>query len=142
MGGAEMRTLISIDPGATCGMARWCAGLLVYARSLPIATLVDMRLETDTLAIEVPTQWARSSSSSILLLSERVGRIISAVRAGDVVRLYPSQWKGSTPKAICRDRIRRVLSEAEVARITGTHDAWDAVGIGLVALGRCGRGLV
>lgn len=134
--------ILSIDPGATCGMAAWDGRELVSALSLPIATLVDMRLEADVLVIEVPTLWARSSSSSILLLSERVGRIISAVRAGDVVRFFPSQWKGSTPKAICRERIKRVLSEAEVARITGTHDAWDAVGIGLVALGRCGRGLV
>jgi len=55
--------------------------------------------------------------------------------------VYPSQWKGNLPKDIHRKRIQKALtwSELRVVDFSGTHDMWDAIGIGLFATGRTGR---
>jgi hypothetical protein len=72
----------------------------------------------------------------------------------------PAEWKGNVPKPAHRRRIAAALTDAEHAAwvshlaerdgdflrarawLAGedSHDAWDAVGIGLYALGRVQRG--
>ena len=63
-----------------------------------------------------------------------------------IVTPTPAQWAGQIPKATKGDamtspRAQRILSrltEAEIARMPNQHDAIDAVGLGLHALGRLG----
>lgn len=59
-------------------------------------------------------------------------------------RLSPHAWKGNVPKAVHHRRVRAALAVEELsaapALVPATHDAWDAIGIGLFALGRTRRG--
>lgn len=53
------------------------------------------------------------------------------------------EWKAQVPKRIIGDRVEGLLTEAERSRcVVWTKEVYDAVGIGLVELGRCGRGCV
>ena len=56
----------------------------------------------------------------------------------DVVTYTPRQWKGQTPKAVTMARIKKDLTPAELDRIDkkATHDAYDAIGIGLYHLNK------
>ncbi len=57
--------------------------------------------------------------------------------------LAPSAWKGQVPKDVHGPRILRALAPAERCLVPANeHDAVDAVGIGLYALGRSRRGAV
>jgi hypothetical protein len=56
-------------------------------------------------------------------------------------RFPPRVWKGGIAKPPHHRRIIEALSEAEREVAKGaTHDAMDAIGIGLYALGRVGKG--
>lgn len=53
----------------------------------------------------------------------------------------PREWKGNVPKGPHHQRLARALDDDEKTRLHGAgHDTWDAVGIGLFALGRTLRG--
>lgn len=53
----------------------------------------------------------------------------------------PRAWKGNVPKDTHHDRVRAALSVPELKRLLDDgHDALDAVGIGLFATARTGRG--
>jgi hypothetical protein len=67
----------------------------------------------------------------------------------DVEFVSPKEWKGATRKPkpgveyVIRRRCRKVLTPAELALVkTDDHDTWDAIGMGLVLLGRAGVGVV
>lgn len=57
-------------------------------------------------------------------------------------RVTPEKWKAQVPKPVFRRRILGTLSleEATLLPPEEEHDPWDAVGIGLVTLGRLKRG--
>ena len=59
-------------------------------------------------------------------------------------RFLPAQWKGQVPKAAHHIRIRAAITVPEQVHLpkTSGHDALDAAGLGLFALGRTGRGAV
>lgn len=54
----------------------------------------------------------------------------------------PGEWKGNVTKGAHHRRLRAALEEDERLLCPGfaEHDAWDAIGIGLFALARTGRG--
>ena len=73
----------------------------------------------------------------------------TARERGETVRqIVPSAWKGNVPKVVSHNRFLAALTEAERkclpdlprADMAYAHDLYDAVGIGLVGLGRLGRG--
>ena len=79
-----------------------------------------------------------------------VGRLLPIAH-----RLAPAAWKGQVPKAVTRARTRAILGTGELAAVVAasgkspgwwasedSHDAWDALGILLVYLGRAKRGVV
>jgi len=59
---------------------------------------------------------------------------------------YPAQWKGNVPKVPHHRRLRKALTDRETARLKQLHpqglghDALDALGIFLFAVGRTKRG--
>ena len=74
-------------------------------------------------------------------------------RLGELVngwseRYKPSIWKGNVPKAAHHRRLKKVLKPHEWTdkmeqhrwRPRDLHDTWDAIGIGLFALGRTQAG--
>ncbi len=72
-------------------------------------------------------------------------------RPGERVQLVdPQAWKGQVPKPITRARIIAKLSPGELSRLEQCltapggerHNLYDAIGIGLHALKRAGRGCI
>lgn len=82
--------------------------------------------------------------------------VVRALRVGAMgvgyvaawVSVRPSVWKGQVPKQVHHARLAALLEEGERVRAPGGRrgdsgdapDTWDAIGLGLWALGRAGRG--
>lgn len=73
-----------------------------------------------------------------------VGDAIDRCILGWDEKYRPGEWKGNVPKPPHHRRIKKALTEEELAVMPPTreHDAWDAAGIGLFATARTKRGAV
>ena len=142
------------DPGVKKGgLAVFCEGVLVYASTLRASTpaglarLVQDRIEkygADVLVVEKMQKYAyaRSKHKDLDRVEDMVDILKSRVSVR-VLRISPFAWKRQVPKKVCEIRVRAILSKGELASMSDTgHDAFDAVGIGLVHIGRAGKGLV
>ena len=102
----------------------------------------------DVVFIEKPQQYPNSPvpRESLEALSLVAGAISQAFpREADTACIYPREWKGQVPKPVMLRRIKAHLSDAEMAVVSDlglassvVHNVWDAVGIGLWAVGRIG----
>lgn len=151
--------LISVDLGKRkVGIASWYVHSDPREASLLATETVSLRgrwtaarmaecvFQSECIAAQLPLVWVcewpqkyenrRSTWKNIEELWE-VGKFFSWAE-----RYQPRQWKGNVPKQAFRSRIRRTLRKDELAIMPpeDEHDAWDAVGIGLYALARFGRG--
>ena len=133
------RVLVAIDPGKSAGLAVFRDRELV--RVLAVDGDDPPALGgCDEIVCEIPhTGAGRMTLEDRATLCVRAGLLIGSVRRqGTAFRLVtPNDWKGQLPKAVSHKRIRAKLTAAELALLKGLpHDSWDAVGIGLWALGR------
>ncbi len=111
----------------------------------------------DKLVIEHPRVYPGAAQQkgdlNDLLSVVAVGSAIAAVSVaspdyyGDIETLYPSDWKGNTPKEVMTDRIRRNLASGEVSAIEPCaaslkHNVYDAIGIGLFKLKRINQRVI
>ncbi len=160
-----MSLLVSIDPGKNgCGLAAFDALELVHAeyssglggQICPLMEPVHGVEEAfkglceafgprsiETLLVEVPqvyeTKHQKGDQQDLIDLAVVVGGILAAARtyARSALIVRPHQWKGTTPKEITEQRVRKLLSPEEFGRIdwpraTGLHhNIFDAIGIGL-----------
>lgn len=80
----------------------------------------------------------KGDPNSNVPLAAIVGACAAAMAPRKTQIFKPSQWKGQVPKSAMKKRIVDELSAIERARIPTrlAHDGYDAVGIGLYALGR------
>lgn len=65
--------------------------------------------------------------------------------AATLTVVEPAEWKAQVPKDITRKRIEGLLSHSEPLSIKKggeMHNVYDAIGIGLFALGRAKKGMV
>ena len=65
--------------------------------------------------------------------------------AATLTVVEPAEWKAQVPKDITRKRIEGLLSHSEPLSIKKggeMHNIYDAIGIGLFALGRAKKGMV
>lgn len=72
------------------------------------------------------------------------GALCTELRMGLRV-VEPAEWKAQVPKDVTRRRIETLLSPSEKAVIKKggeMHNVYDAIGIGLFALGRAKKGMV
>lgn len=90
-----------------------------------------------------------ADANDLLELSGVCGAL-AALYAGltvqDFRRVMPAQWKGTTDKAICQLRVSKRLSDSEAMAISWpgkagkdsslAHNVYDAIAIGLWAVGR------
>lgn len=85
----------------------------------------------------------KGDQNDLLALAYLEGVI--AAHYDDVTLFKPQEWKGQLPEKQLVLRIRKTLSEEEVARLDHylevvppglRHNTYDSVGIGLVGLGR------
>lgn len=59
--------------------------------------------------------------------------------------IEPAEWKAQVPKDITKSRIANILTLGELSVVKKggeMHNVWDAIGIGLFALGRAKKGMV
>lgn len=153
--------LVAFDPGLApssgTGWARFHYGELFSAGVLvPVkGTLEDKLRElarqahtatnsTDTVVMEhmriYPGPRQKGDQNDLIDLAVLEGMILGATNPAGIVLVSARTWKGNVPKDIMGKRILAALSEAERAQIEGKgkrmHNALDAIGIGLWALGR------
>jgi hypothetical protein len=144
--------LVAIDPGTTnLGIALFRDGVLVDAGYLyrPSASAIVqwVRLRTGG----APTVWAREkmrkypdrprTHKDLDRIEKLMGRVAKLVDAQWRSNYTPRKWKANVPKHIHHKRIARFLLAEEVdVWKTCNPDSRDAVGIGLYALQRVGRG--
>src|SRR5258707_11468919 len=62
-----------------------------------------------------------------------VAGALTALDAVNITRVYPREWKGTIDPDVCIERIKRRLSQRELARVelpgkTLAHNVWDSVG--------------
>jgi hypothetical protein len=94
-------------------------------------------------------RFSKGDPNDLLPLSECVGAVKAALLSHELIAgpeywatYLPREWKGQVPKDVMVSRIQERLSKDERARVelprakSLSHNVWDAIGIGLKALGR------
>ena len=154
--GMPSDTLLSIDPGVRyLALAYWRAQTLVSVAVVRGGTPARLAAAAGLwapYAARIAVEWPRSYRGRRAPERDLEGlrRAVVATevwyRANSpleptIRRYYPSTWKGQVPKRVHRSRIDRELTQNEKNR-SGAYqsDIWDAIGIGLFALGRVGVG--
>lgn len=155
-------SLLAIDPGfaekSGTGFAWFvhgmlarvgCAGtppgdLRLRARAICRVFQVEMS-NALRVVIELPRVYPLSrqkgDQNDLIDLAYLAGALDSVGIDGELV--HPRTWKGQVPKAVMGRRILAALQPEEHALVekigAGRHNAIDAAGLGLWALGRLGR---
>lgn len=134
---------MAIDPGGVTGWA-------LFADSVLVSAGVDGGIAPwgQAAVIEVPDRVEPGIPlRDVLMCARRAGGYEArCAEAGvRVVTVPPVRWKGTLSKATTEARVRKALTPAEAARLPNVaksvaHNMFDAIGIGLWALGRFGRG--
>lgn len=94
--------------------------------------------------INAATHGSKADPDDLIKLAILCGAIAQAFqqRAMTVLFIEPAAWKGQLPKEVTTARAVARLSDAEMSRVVLPsaaglqHNVWDAVGIGLWAVGR------
>lgn len=146
------RILYAVDPGKhTSAVAAFLNDELV---GVWFASADSMDMAEDSLgevAMEQPRAYGNHARPQDLLDLTAAGMAVATrlVRPMTRVRMIqPQEWKGQVPKPITRKRIEAKLTQSEKLRLGDClkksrgekHNLFDAVGIGLFALKRVGRG--
>jgi len=84
--------------------------------------------------------------NDLLELAGVCGALCVVFEVAEASRVMPRQWKGTTDKTICQLRVTKRLSDLESVAISWpgragkdsalAHNVYDAIGIGLWAVGR------
>ncbi len=156
--------LLALDPGIRgCGVAFFIDGKLSYCDYVKnpaktgnrITEIRDMALAikgwgeyANEIVCEYPQVYTASLSkgdNNDLLALAGVGSALAALHPQvRVTTVLPREWKGQLTKEACEARIRSRLDTAELAILDAmvkrvgakSHNAVDACGIGLHAVGR------
>jgi hypothetical protein len=151
--------LIAIDPGTReLGAAHFSRTLLTKVELIrakgaeEMITAVRAKCTAwwaDKLVIERPQVYGyegKADPNDLALVTLIVGTVVGAVQQYDDLRLpYPAVWKGQVPKDIMEQRMWSILGEAETRALRQSvedvppsvrHNVYDAVQLGLWALGR------
>lgn len=124
-------------------------GARCKAISFAVAEWADVA--PNTVVIEWPKIYTAGKSKgdpNLLLPLVGIGMCIAGFFPDcELLSPLPSEWTGQVPKATSGDawlsargiKIKKRLSESEIACIDVSHDSLDSVGLGLWALGRYDR---
>lgn len=152
--------LVAVDPGKDMlGLSFWSAGKLVFAGWYPVGLAPIPELASGArVVVERPrARHPRETPGGVkgyqaLIDITFAGALYAGHCGAPVETVFPDEWKGGTSKAVTKvyvveQRAKSILFDDELKRVelprakTKHHNVWDAVGIGLFALGRAGRGL-
>lgn len=153
--------LLAVDPGIRgCGVAVFDGATLVWAGYVPnplttgdgleevrrvgYAVLAAAYLRGSPpwrVVVERPQVYfgTKSNPNHLLNLTAIAGVIVGRGQGLESVDwVLPRVWKGNVSKEETETLVQQVLGPNELARVTRveSHDAWDAIGIGLYDLGR------
>ncbi len=130
--------LLAIDPGVHTGWALFDEKLLGCGLGDP-PTEFALRV-----VIEIPQVYPAHPvpPNDLITLAFLAGRYAGCATC-EVFTVFPHQWKGNLSKEVCGARVRfrlsseerKVVDELKVP-VKQLHNAMDAIGIGLFALGR------
>ena len=141
----EVGALVSIDPGVhKSALAVWIGEALFWADDIPNNEAQNVVLSLSGRAffvIEKPVLYPtkRKTHKDVKNLLAVVDRFLEVAQKAKTVS--PSEWKGQVPKKIHGPRIIAALTEDEKKGVDlKNHNTIDAIGLGLWALGRLGRG--
>ena len=132
-----------VKGGKTTDMlADRCRGV-VHGIMLSLVGVADV-VVIERPRINVATHGSKADPDDLIKLAILCGAIAHAFseRGTTVMFVKPDAWKGQAPKDITTARAVARLSDAEMARVqlpsaaSLQHNVWDAVGIGLWAVGR------
>jgi hypothetical protein len=125
---------------------RWAAARMAVALLATAQGLIEGRA-----AAEAPVIWmvekprklknmqaAHKDLDALLAVLEDLAPRVKAATGRVPKPVWPSKWKGQVPKAAHHPRITRELRPGEPT--SEQKDVLDAIGIGLWATGRTGRG--
>jgi len=143
-------TCTTLDSGANTGWAYWAKypeGWFLQACGLYLCTK-DKRpphqaiLCGDAVVVEVP-QWQKgdtpAKTNSLFKTTQRGALVAGYLRPEVVHFVTPHEWKGGVPKEQHQPRIWGRLTDEEkalISRVGKLDDVLDAIGLGLVVLGR------
>lgn len=156
-----MSLLAAIDPGKNHSAlalfdldqgAEYVRGWLIPAGTYPPG-LSYLAADVEAIVMELPQVYpgARNNDPNDLISVAYAGGVLSGYFGPCVKRqtLSPSAWKGQVPKNVTEQRVQQTLAVHELTRLAQDmadisdglqHNLIDAVGIGLVATFRTGRG--
>lgn len=91
--------------------------------------------------LEMPQHMANvkgiaAQAGSVYKLTFLVGYLAARFCKCQVVVVTPGEWKGQLPKDVVQRRVTRILGWDTVEDLNIQSHAWDAVGLGLWAMGR------
>ena len=112
-----------------------------------------LRLETNRVVGERQVVYPgakglKTNPNDLLDLAMCAGAFFSAIcvdMQAQLTVVEPAEWKAQVPKDITKRRILELLSHSEPLSIKKggeMHNVYDAIGIGLFALGRAKKGMV
>ena len=151
----DEHVLVSLDPGKrVCGVAIWdgVTGRLMRAAAVDSGSAAGSPHAMLRAVMEyvgdygpVPVLWVieqpkryrvkRATHEGVKSLEDVLDLVRSACTVA--ASYMPFVWKSTVPKAIHQRRFARALAPAElIGAEDWDHNAWDAVGLGLYALGR------
>lgn len=141
-----MVEVISIDPGVKkSAIAFWDEDKkLIFADDLPNQEVFGLieKMNPKRLYVETPILYPtkRKVHADVKNLLSVARSFLNMVQVN--FSIAPSSWKGQVPKKIHAVRIVSVLGEDEIKAVKSikNHNTIDAIGIGLFALRRLGRG--
>lgn len=125
--------------------------IMERCRAISRALLDYAGCTPDELVVEYPQIYTRDKSkgdpNNLVPLAVIGGCLSAMLPNARVISPQPREWTGNIPKTEEGNpwdsprgrRIHSRLTAAEIATVTASHDAVDAIGIGLFALGRFER---
>lgn len=162
---AHKSRVLAVDPGAhSAGWALFEDDILLsahFAEGAGVAQRVsDTVSYASRIVVEVPQVYSGAKvaapSGDLINVAYHAGEIVGTVKARQigwvcaVEAIPPARWKGQAPKDVIHGRVRACLDAVETAVLESCltriparfrHNALDAVGIGLWAIGRRERGI-
>lgn len=145
-----MSTLLAIDPGVhKSGVAFFRGRELEWAKYFDSTAVGTLRsFSASRVVIEFPRIYRaakqKGDQNDLLMLALTVGRFEAWLGGWPttVDLIYPRDWKGTLDPDAMIERIQERLEPYETDHVylptaaSLHHNVWDAVGIGLHALGR------
>ena len=134
------------DPGS-CPVQGWAELPLRLINRLQRPASLD-RIVGERQVVYPGAKGMKTNANDLLDLAMCSGAFYGALcveMRANLTLVEPAEWKAQVPKDITRERIENLLmgKELNVIKKGGEmHNVYDAIGIGLFALGRAKKGMV